>query len=114
MLRGIGGVTDDELAIERMRTGGGRRPMNARVRPRAPCRVAAASCSARCCCSCGRCAVKLFDWKPYFLPDTDAASLTASSSTADLIRAAAWVSGTNALVGLVVGDRGGRRRERSR
>jgi NitT/TauT family transport system permease protein len=47
-------------------------------------------------------AVKAFDWKPYFIP-APSAVWRAFNDNATLIREAAWVSGGNALVGLLVG-----------
>lgn len=47
-------------------------------------------------------AVKAFDWKPYFVP-APSAVWTAFTDNVGLIREAAWVSGGNALVGLIVG-----------
>jgi NitT/TauT family transport system permease protein len=47
-------------------------------------------------------AVKLFDWKPFFIPSPSAVS-NAFRDNATLIREAAQVSGGNALVGLVAG-----------
>ncbi len=46
--------------------------------------------------------VRGFDLKPYFLP-APTKILSAVTDNFDLIRRAAWVSGANALVGLVVG-----------
>src|SRR6266508_3969486 len=51
-------------------------------------------------------AVKAFDWKPYFLP-APSKVWDALSSNTRLIREAAWVSGSNALVGLLVGTAAG-------
>jgi NitT/TauT family transport system permease protein len=47
-------------------------------------------------------AVKVFDWKPFFIP-APSAVWDAFRNNATLIREAAWVSGSNAFVGLVVG-----------
>ncbi|MDQ3544725.1 MAG: ABC transporter permease subunit [Actinomycetota bacterium] len=47
-------------------------------------------------------AVKLFDWKPYFLP-TPLSIADRIQEHFPLIRAATWVSGMNALVGLLAG-----------
>ena len=47
-------------------------------------------------------AVKAFDWKPFFIPSPSSV-WDAFRDNASLIREAAWVSGGNALVGLVVG-----------
>lgn len=46
--------------------------------------------------------VKVFDLKPYFLP-APTSVLDAFADNFELIRRAAWVSGGNALVGLVIG-----------
>jgi NitT/TauT family transport system permease protein len=47
-------------------------------------------------------AVNIFDWKPYFLPKPSSI-WTAFTDNLSQIRSAATVSGTNALVGLLVG-----------
>ena len=47
-------------------------------------------------------AVALFDWKPYFLP-TPSSIWEAFVDNVELVRDAAWVSGTNAFVGLLAG-----------
>ena len=47
-------------------------------------------------------AVAVFDWKPYLLP-APSAIWEAFVDNAQLVRDAAWVSGSNALVGLVAG-----------
>jgi NitT/TauT family transport system permease protein len=47
-------------------------------------------------------AVALFDWKPYFLPPPSDI-WQAFVDNAELVRDAAWVSGSNAFVGLVIG-----------
>jgi NitT/TauT family transport system permease protein len=51
-------------------------------------------------------AVKVFDWKPYFLP-APSAIWRAFTDNTRLIREAAQVSGGNALVGLLIGTAAG-------
>ena len=51
-------------------------------------------------------AVRAFDWKPYFVP-APSKVWDAFSANTTLIREAAWVSGANALIGLVVGTAAG-------
>jgi len=46
--------------------------------------------------------IRVFDWKPYFLP-TPASVWTSFTGNTTLIRSAAVVTGTNALVGLAIG-----------